>query len=307
MGAVMDAESLPHLETFAAAAERSSFTAASRQLGISQAAVSQRIQHLEAHLRTPLFRREGGRVTLTAAGRRLHDYARRILDLTAEARRAVTGAPDEVAGELVLAASSVPGQHLLPHVLAAFRARFPLVRARVAVSDTEAALRQVERGRADLGLVGGPGGGPHLEFQRLTTDELVLVVPRRHPWWRKKHVSPADLIGQPLVQRESGSASRVCFERSLERVGTTTSALNVVLELGSGEAVREAVLEGAGVAVLSRRAVRTDVRAGRLKPIRVDRLALRRDISVVRDRRRVLSAPARHFLTFLTDHPKPTA
>jgi DNA-binding transcriptional LysR family regulator len=297
----MDLGPLPHLETFAAAAERSSFTAAARELGVSQAAISQRIQQLEDQLSTPLFRREGGRVALTAAGLRLHDYARRILDLSAEARQVVTGAPDSVAGALVIAASSVPGQHLLPHLLATFCERFPLVQVRVAVSDTEAALLQVERGRADLGFVGGAGGGPNLEFSRLTTDELVLVVPRRHPWWRRKQIVPADLIGQRLVQRERGSASRVCFEQSLEKSGTAASALNVVLELGSGEAVREAVLEGVGVAVLSRRAVQTEVRAGRLKPVRIDQLSLRRDLFIVRDRRRVLSAPARRFLAFLTD------
>lgn len=299
----MNGEPLPYLKTFAAAAERSSFTAAARELGISQAAVSQRVQKLEAELRTPLFHRERGRVTLTAAGRRLHDYARRILDLTEEARRALTGAAEEVAGELRLAASSVPGQHFLPHVLAAFRDRFPLVRVRVSVSDTEAALSELEQGRADLGLVGGAGGGPHLEFRRLASDELVLVVPRRHPWWRKRQVCPADLVGQPLVQRERGSASRGCFEQSLARAGTDPSALNVVLELGSGEAVKEAVVEGVGVAVLSRRAVRTDVRAGRLRPVRIDSVALARDISVVWDRRRPLAAPARRFLAFLTEGP----
>jgi DNA-binding transcriptional LysR family regulator len=300
----MDAEPLPHLGTFAIAAERSSFSAAARELALSQAAVSQRIQQLETQLQTPLFRREGGRVALSEAGRRLYEYARRILELTAEARRAVTGKREEVKGELKLAASSVPGQHLLPHILAAFHERFPLVKVRVAVSDTEVTLRQVDRGQAHLGLVGGPGGGANLVFQRLASDELVLVVPKRHPWWRKKHVAAADLVDQPLIQREPGSASRNCFEQSLERAGLRASALNVVLELGSSEAIREAVLEGVGVAVLSRRAVLADIRAGKLKPVRIDRLTLGRDISIVWNRRRVLSGPALLFQTFLINRPE---
>ena len=106
----MRTEQLPYLDTFVRAAERGSFTAAARELGLSQAAVSQRVQCLEALLRTPLFRREGGRVGLTDAGRKLHAYAGRILDLTAEAWGAVTGAPVEVTGELILAARSVPGK-----------------------------------------------------------------------------------------------------------------------------------------------------------------------------------------------------
>src|SRR5438876_42621 len=110
----MSTEPLPHLETFAEAAERGSFTAAARHLNITQAAVSQRVQALERELGVPLFRRTGGKVELTDAGRRLHDYARRILDLHHEARQEVTGIDAPVAGELAIAASSVPGEHLLP-------------------------------------------------------------------------------------------------------------------------------------------------------------------------------------------------
>jgi DNA-binding transcriptional LysR family regulator len=288
---------LPHLETFAATAERGSFTAAARQLRITQAAVSQRVQQLETVLRTPLFRRGAGAATLTDAGRRLHAYARRILDLTAEARAAVTGVADKVAGDLVLAASSVPGEHLLPPVLTAFREHYPLVRVRVSVSDTDLVLRDVEQGRAHLGLVGGQGGASHLDFRRFAGDELVLVVPAGHAWGRRPRVAVADLLSQPLVQRESGSASRRC----LERVGVPQARLTVALELGSTEAVKRAVLEGAGVAVLSRRAVEPEVTAGHLKTIPVKGLTLGRDMYVVQDRRKVLPVPARLFLNLI--HP----
>jgi DNA-binding transcriptional LysR family regulator len=291
----MSPELLPYLATFTEAAERSSFTAAARHLGLSQAAVSQRIHQLEALVKTPLFRRAGGRVELTDAGRKLHDYARRILDLTAEAWCEVTGEPGEVEGELALAASSVPGHHLLPHALAGFRERHPRVRVKVAVSDTAAALRLVEQGRAHLALVGDRGGSPDLEFRPFATDELVLVVPKRHPWWRRRQVSPAELRTVPLIQREHGSGSRQCFEREAGAAGP----LNVVLELGSTEAIKGAVLEGVGVAVLSRRAVRDEVRAGKLKPIGIEGVALSRDICVAWDRKRVLPPHACLFLAHL--------
>jgi molybdate transport repressor ModE-like protein len=292
----MRPKSLPHLETFTEAAERGSFTAAARHLGVSQAAVSQRVQQLEAVVRTPLFRRGAGGVALTDAGRRLHDYARRILDLTAAAWADVTGTPAVVAGDLVLAASSIPGHHLLPPALAAYRERHPSVRVRVSVSDTDAVFADVEHGRAHLGFVGGPGGGPHLEFRPLAGDELVLVVQKGHPWCRKRGVSVAGLAAQPVIQRERGSGSRHCLERALERVGLAAAGLNVVLELGSNEAVKAAVLAGLGAAVLSRRAVEADVRAGRLAALTVDGLPLARDLFLVRDRRRVLPTPAHLFM-----------
>jgi DNA-binding transcriptional LysR family regulator len=294
----MDSQ-LPHLETFAEAAERGSFTAAAHHLGITQAAVSQRVQKLEAALRTPLFRRGAGAATLTDAGRRLHAYARRIFDLTAEAQAAVTGAADELTGDLVLAASSVPGEHLLPSVLTAFRGHHPLVRVRVSVSDTELVIREVEHGHAHFGLVGGQGGTPHLDFRQFACDELVLVIPAGHAWWWRGRVTVQDLLSQPIVLREPGSGSRRCLERALEQLGVAPRRLTVALELGSTEAVKRAVLEGAGAAVLSRRAVEPEVAAGQLKAIPVEGLTLERDMYVVRDRRRVLPGPAQRFLALL--------
>jgi DNA-binding transcriptional LysR family regulator len=286
---------LAHLETFAEAAERGSFTAAARHLGVTQAAISQRVQQLEAELRTPLFRRHPGGITLTDAGRRLHDYARRILDLTAEARAAVTGRRGGLTGDLRLAASSVPGEHVLPAILATFQLRHPGVRVKVSVSDTGAVLQEVEHGRAHLGFVGGSGGSPHLDFRRFADDELAVVVPRGHPWWGRRQVPPAALVGQPLVQREPASATRRCLEQALERAGVATTP-NVVLELGSTEAIKEAVLAGLGVAVVSRRAVEAEIRAGRLRALRLTGVPLTRGLFVVRDRRRALPTAAQLFL-----------
>src|SRR5690349_17384515 len=138
----MPADQLPHLETFARAAELSSFTAAARALGLTQAAVSQRVQALEQALRVPLFRRQGGRVLPTEAGQRLYPYAQRILALHREARQEVTGQKAPLVGDLSLAASSIPGEHLLPAILSAFGQRYPFVQVRVTVTDSATVLGQ---------------------------------------------------------------------------------------------------------------------------------------------------------------------
>src|SRR5689334_16214270 len=119
----MAADQLPHLETFAKAAELTSFTGAARALGLTQAAVSQRIQALERALDVSLFQRRAGRVSLTEAGQRLYTYAERILALHREAIQEVAGHKSPLTGELSLAASSIPGEHLLPELLAAFGSR----------------------------------------------------------------------------------------------------------------------------------------------------------------------------------------
>jgi DNA-binding transcriptional LysR family regulator len=105
---------LPYLETFSKAAELSSFTGAAKAVRLTQASVSQRVQALERALGAPLFKRQGGRVLLTEAGQKLYDYAQRILDLHRQARREITGREAPAGGELSLAASSIPGEHLLP-------------------------------------------------------------------------------------------------------------------------------------------------------------------------------------------------
>lgn len=295
----MPAAELPYLDTFARAAERMSFTAAARELGVSQAAVSQRVQALEGELGVSLFRREGGRVLLTEAGRKLYDFAQRIQALQAEARREVTGKKAPLTGELTIAASSVPGEYLLPDLLTRFRERHPHVRIRATVSDSDAVFGLVEQGKAHLGLVGGRGGDPSLEFHPFAHDEMVLVVPPGHPWAQRRQVPLAQFRKQPLVLRESGSGSRSCLERGLVKAGVPLSELTVAMELGSNESVKEAVLRGVGVAVLSRHAVAADVRRGSLHALKVGGLEIDRDLYWVRDRRRVLPVPAKLFLDLM--------
>ena len=296
---------LPHLSTFAAAAELSSFTGAAKSIGLTQAAVSQRIQILEKALKKSLFDRRAGRVVLTEAGKRLYDYALRIDDLHREARKEISGQDVPLAGELEIAASSVPGEHLLPTLLSGFGRKYPHLKVRAAVSDSLAVTGQVERGEVSIGLVGRKDEKPHLEFRHLARDRMVLVAPPGHPLARKKQVTVEQLVRHPLVMREAGSGLRHCFEKALEGVGRSLAELRVTLELGSNEAIKEAVQQGVGVAVLSLYSVHKELEAGRLLALPLKNLHCDRDMYVVKDRRRVLPLPARLFLTYLETNPVP--
>ena len=295
---------LPHLETFARAAELGSFTAAARGLRLTQAAVSQRIRALEQALDVSLFRRQAGRVFLTEAGQRLFRYAQQIVALQEQARQEVTGKRVPLAGALTLAASSVPGEHLLPPILGAFRRKYPHIQVKASVADSAAVLEQVEHGKADLGLVGKKQDSPHLEFRTFACDEMVLVVPADHPWKKRRRLRLDELCRQPLLLREVGSGSRWCLEQGLARAGKSVGDLQVVLELGSNEGIKEAVQGGVGVALLSTHSVAREVKSGRLHALRVTGLELQRDLFAVRDRRRALSIPARLFLDFLAPCPR---
>jgi DNA-binding transcriptional LysR family regulator len=296
----MAVEQLPYLETFVHAAELGSFTAAARRLRLTQAAVSQRIQHLEQVTGVPLFERQAGHVVLTEAGHCLHGYAQRILALHREALQEVAGRQTRLTGELTLAASSVPGEHLLPGLLSSFRQRHPHVQVRATVADSSQVLRLLEQGKAQLGLVGGKVDSPHLEFRQFARDELAVVVPTGHRWQRRKRVALDDLRHEPLIVREVGSGSRWCLERGLAEAGATLEDLNVVLELGSNEAIKEAVQRGLGLAVLSTHVVRAEVEAGALHLVDITGLPLAREMFVAWDRRRALPIPANLFLDLLT-------
>ena len=294
---------LPHLATFARAAERGSFTAAATELGVSQAAVSQRIAVLEGRLRLSLFDRRAGRITLTEAGQRLYQYARQILNLHERARRDLCGIHPSVSGDLSVAASSVPGECFLPVLLPAFQESFPQVHVRATVNDSGSVLKDIEKGRAAVGLVGQTTENPSLDFRPIGSDSLVLIIPSGHRSSCRRTISLKALSGEKLIIRESGSGSRQVLERGLERAGTSLASLNVTLELGSNAAIKDAVRRGLGVAFLSRIAVSRELESKELRTVTVKGLDLTRQFYVVFDRRRPLSPAAAAFLHFLETHP----
>src|SRR5437879_4097 len=128
-----DKGQLPHLDTFSKAAELGSFTGAAKALGMTQAAVSQRMHALEKMLRVSLFRRQGGRIFLTAAGQRLYDYAQRILALHRDAFEKIAGQKFPVSGELAVGASTIPGEHFLPAILSIFHQQYPNIQVRASI------------------------------------------------------------------------------------------------------------------------------------------------------------------------------
>jgi DNA-binding transcriptional LysR family regulator len=294
---------LPYLETFSKAAELSTFTGAARVMGLTQASISQRIQALEKSLGTTLFKRQSGRVLLTERGQKLYEYAQRILDLHREARHEITGRSVPAAGELFLAASSIPGEHLLPAVLCHFGQKYAHILVHATISDSMRVMTQVERGDVSLGLVGRKADKSHLEFQYLASDRMVLVVPSMHALSRRKQLSVKYLCRYPVILREVGSGLRHCLEKSLDKAGLSLADLHVALELGSNEAIKEAVMRGVGVAILSAWAVQKELKAGQLHALEIRDLHCDRDMYVVKDKRRVLPLSAQLFLTFLETHP----
>jgi LysR family transcriptional regulator, low CO2-responsive transcriptional regulator len=297
-----DFAELPHLTTFVAVAERGGFTGAASHLGVTQAAVSQRIAMLEGKLRLSLFDRRAGIISLTEAGRRLYAYARKILDLHMEARTNLRGFRTPVSGNLPIAASSVPGECFLPGLLSAFHEKYPGVHVRATMGDSGSVTHDIEKGRATLGLVGQDSEKPSLVFRPIGSDSLVLVVAPDHRWAARKRIPLKALTGESLIIREPGSGSRCALEKGLERAFTSLAGLNITLELGSNAAIKDTVKRGLGVAFLSLLAVQREIDGAELRAVKVSGLSLTRQFYLVYQRHRPLSPAAFAFVNFLESH-----
>lgn len=260
---------LRQLKSFRAVAETLSFTRAAKELGYVQSAITSHIQALEKELGVKLFDRLGKRVVLTDAGRRLLGYARRITELAEEAQGATAGG-EEPAGLLRVSAPEVLCTYRLPSVLKEFRERYPRVRLIFSPSVTGALDAELRRdlgaGVVDLAFVlDKPLVSGEFFVEPLIYEPLVLVAPPEHPLAGKTRVGPADLEGEPVLLTDKGCGYRAVFERSLARAGVRPEA---TVEFTSGEAIKQCVMNGIGIAVLAAVSVAKETEQGKLVALR---------------------------------------
>jgi DNA-binding transcriptional LysR family regulator len=280
------------LRTFLAVLEHKSFVRAGQALHVGQSTVSFHVKALEQRVGATLLERGRGNVAPTAAGRILQPYAERIVSLCDEARARLRSGEDGEVGRLVLAASTVPGEYLLPALLAELRRRHPRIRVEMSVSDSEKAAAAVLAKEADLAIVGSKPRDRRLEAELFASDEIVLVGPVPNPFAPEGKLSLKELRDVPLILREQGSGTREAIARILPHLGERSVALRV----GSSEAAKRCVQHGLGLAFLSRQAVATELAAGLFQVVELPGTPVRRTFYVVRNRTVSPSPAVRAFL-----------
>jgi DNA-binding transcriptional LysR family regulator len=289
--------SLRQFEVFLAVARAKSFRGAAEVLHLSQPALSQHVSELERELGARLFDRLGRRVALTEAGRVLEEHALRLFATLAGAREAIGDLRGLKRGSLLVGASTTPGIYVLPAVIASFQERYPGIALNLQIANSSVIEERIRGNELDLGVVGGHALRPGEECLALgLIDELVLIVPAGHPWARRREVPPALLAHQRLLVREEGSATRQVAERALQRASVT---LRASMELGHTEAIKQAVMAGLGVALVSVHAVRGETASGRLHALRLKGMRIRRHFHAIHNEARALTASARAFLDLL--------
>lgn len=285
------------LQVFHAVAKHLSFTKAAEALFMTQPAVTFQIRQLEDHFGTRLFDRAHGGITLTAEGQVVLDYAERILALSSELDTRVKEMGGQVAGPLLIGASTTVAEYLLPQVLGEFKARYPALLPRLIVANSEAVQSRIEERTLDLGFIEGDSHFPTLTSEVCCEDELKVICAPTHPLASQKSVTARALRQHAYVTREPGSGTREVTDHYFEKAGVPADSLSVVMEVGSPEALKGLVASGVGFALISKAAIVNEIRLGQLVQIPLSP-RLVRYLSVVYPKERFHSQMVKSFVTF---------
>jgi DNA-binding transcriptional LysR family regulator len=280
---------LYYLHTFEVVARERSFTRAARRLDLSQPAVSAHIRALEHYYGMRLFEVRQRRTHLTAAGEALFAYTTRVFHLLDEANQVLEATRSGQHGVLRFGASTTLGNYLLPIVLGGFGRAHPRVSFDVAIGTSGDVLAWVKADRIQFGFVEAPLQDADVELESIGQDELLLTLAAAHPLVHHNRMSASSLVRYPILRREATSGTQQLVDTELARAGATSPTQ---LVLGSTEALKQAVVQGVGLAWLPRLAILSELRRGELAAITVEGLAICRTLSLVRMRGAHLSAAA---------------
>jgi len=285
-----------HLALFHAVAEEESISAGAQRLHISQPAVSKQIGELESALGVQLFDRLPRGVRLTDAGRVLADYARRMTLVADDAERAIHELRGLKRGRLTIGASTTIGAYLLPDALARFHWKHPGIELTLEIANTEVIEAALMEGRFEIGFTEGVIESDVLDTTVFHEDELVAIAPAGHRLLSKRSVLTRDLCREPLIAREKGSGTRDVVEAALAR---KKIVVKPAMSLGSTEAIKRAVIAGAGVAIVSRLTLSVELQARLLGIIPLKDLSINRPLHQQSLRGRSVSTPVKEFMRFI--------
>jgi DNA-binding transcriptional LysR family regulator len=293
------------LEIFCHVCEEKSFSRAAERLRLTQPTVSSHIRAFERQVGAVLLDRLGRVATPTRVGALVFEHGRRILEakqaLTADLSRLL----NRLEGQLAIGASTIPGEYLLAPLIAEFCSAHPRIEIQLQIRDTAEILENLKDGRIEVGFVGARRSDvPEVQYQDFAGDWLVLVAPAHGKWRERAEIGIEELCREPLVMREPGSGTRASFEQRLEQLGRSPGDLNVIAQMGSTSAVKQAVLAGMGVAILSHLAVQPEIRLGLLKTVALRELGpIERRFFMAVHARRARSPLAETLLTWLASRP----
>ena len=286
------------LETFMEVARHVSFSRAAEKRFRTQPAISSQIRALEDEVGAKLFDRSGGKVSLTVAGKAFQKYVEQTLD----ARKAMLVDLAEMEsiprGEIIVGANEGTCLHILPEVFSGFKKLYPGVSVNIKRSDYAKILESVTDNSVDFGVVSLPVTDKRLTAVLIHRDELVLIVPPRHPLSKLKSVTVAEITSFPLVVPKVGHTrdgiQQLFHQRKLKP--------NYTMELDSSELLKRFVAAGVGIGFIASSNVQEDVRAKALVVVPIADVQIRRDLALVFRKDKALSRAALAFIDIAVKH-----
>jgi len=293
------------MEAVIALVKQGSFSRAAKTMLLTQPALTKNIQNMENYLGAKIVNRSKAGVFLTPEGKIIYDYASRIVKLRAEAQEKILKLKKNDGGDIYLSASTIPATYILPRVLSKFRKSHPNIMINIRAADSEVALSMVLDNEVEVGCIGKKPINSKLIAEPLWRDRLILIAPANHRWSRKKAIALDEMLAEPFIQREKGSATREFVESYLKTEKSKNQAgLNICGELGSSEAVKEAVLAGLGVSVISIYAVERELSQGLLLNVSIPGCQMERNFYLIHRRDADFRPAHRTFIEFLKNDAK---
>lgn len=290
---------LRQLKAFVAVAEQGSFTKAAKLLYMTQPAVSAQIKALEERLEIQLLERHDKSIALTDAGKLLLIEAGKMLSLYEEFLDALDELKGVRRGRLVIGASTIPGEYLLPQYIGGFKSKYPDIEVVLKIADTGRVVDLLKNRSIHLGIIGAPVKEDNLALTPVAKDELILIAATNHPLAKGKKVQVDGILKTAFVLREPGSGTRMVIERMLAQKGMELSNLQVIMELGSTRAVITAVEAGLGISMVSRLAAKESLQLQKIKEIKVDGWNTERSLYLARNETIYLSHATQAFINYL--------
>jgi DNA-binding transcriptional LysR family regulator len=255
------------LQVFHTVARLLSFTKAAETLHMTQPAVTFQVRQLEESFNTRLFDRTHNRINLTTAGKIVFDYADGILKMYGQMDKSVRELTGEISGVMLLGSSTTIAEYMLPVILGRFKDKFPALTVRLTVANSETIVEMIENNEIDLGLIESEVHNKKLQVDHCRTDEMVLATSPNHPLGRKSVIEIKEIMNYPYIWREAGSGTREVSYEKIEEAGLNPNDIDVIMELGSPEAIKGAVESGVGISIMSRVSLEKELKLGTLVAI----------------------------------------
>ncbi len=294
---------IQQMESLIYLVEEGSFSRAAKRVFLTQPSLTKHIKNLEEAVNARIVNRENMGISLTPEGKILYNYSRRILKLRDEAKEKILRAKDNESGNIFVSASTIPATYILPYLLNEFKKLFPDIHAYVQTNDSEETLGMTLNNQAEIGFIGKNTLNKRLNVKPLWKDEIVLAVPGDHPWRKKDYVTLDEVSKEPFIIREMGSGTREILEEYLlKNTDKSLSKFNIVCEMGSSEAVKEAIIAGLGTSILSIHAIKRELKQGTLINVPIKDCDIQRYFYLIYKRQLSLMHHHKLFLKFVKNY-----